>query len=204
MRRSARPPAPAVAMLLDDRRGATIIEFAVVMPVMLMLLLGTMDFGLNVYLRAVLEGAMQQAARNSSLQSAQAGQSAIDTFVSDRVKAILPGANVSFTRENYATYSSVGRPEDFTDTNGNGVRDPGECFQDINNNATWDADAGRTGLGGANDVVEYTATVTYPSLIPGASSVFHISPTTTIKSTTLLRNQPFATQPSWSTVKVCT
>jgi len=197
-------PARRMRALARDRAGATIVEFAIVMPVLLMLLLGTMDFGLNVYLRAVLEGAMQQAARNSSLQSAQASQSAIDTFVSDRVKAILPGASVTFARTNYATYSNVGKPEDFTDTNGNGVRDTGECFQDINANGVWDADSSKSGLGGANDVVQYTATVSYPSLIPGAASVFHISPTTTIKATTMLRNQPFATQPGWSTTKVCT
>jgi len=169
-----------------------------------MLLLGTMEFGLNVYMRAVLEGAMQQAGRNSSLQTAQGGQSTIDSFVTARVQAIMPSATVTFVRENYSTFSSVGRPEDFTDTNGNGVRDPGECFVDMNGNNTWDSDLGRTGLGGANDVVEYTANVAYPSLIPGAATVFNISPTTTIKATTILRNQPFATQPNWTGNRVCT
>jgi Flp pilus assembly protein TadG len=198
------PPAPRGRTLRHDQRGATIVEFAIVMPVLLMLLLGTMDFGLNVYIRAVLEGAMQRAGRNSSLESAQAGQTAIDTFVSDRIKAILPNATITFARSNYGTYSNVGKPEDFTDTNGNGVRDTGECFQDINANGLWDADSSKSGLGSANDVVKYTATVSYPSLIPGAESVFHISPTTTIKATTMLRNQPFATQQSWATTKVCT
>lgn len=186
-----------------DRSGATIVEFAVVMPVMLMLLLGSLEFGLNVYIRAVLEGAMQQAGRNSSLQTAQSSTTAIDAFITNRVKAIMPGATVTFLRENYSTFSSVGKPEDFTDTNGNGVHDATECYQDANGNNTWDADLGRTGLGGANDVVEYTATVTYSSLIPGASTVFKISPTTTIQSTTILRNQPFASQPSWTTTQVC-
>lgn len=194
----------AAPALLQDRSGATIVEFAIVGPVMLMLLLGTMEFGLNVYMRAVLEGAMQQAGRNSSLQTAQTGQTTIDSFVTTRVQAIMPSATVTFERQNYSTFSSVGRPEDFTDTNGNGVRDPAECFIDMNANNTWDSDLGRTGIGGANDVVEYTATVSYPSLIPGAATVFKISPTTTIKATTLLRNQPFATQPTWTGTQVCT
>lgn len=196
--------APASGRTLRaDTTGSTVIELAIVLPVMLMLILGSIEFGLNVYLRAVLEGAMQQSGRNSSLQTAQSGQNAIDAFVRSRVQAILPSATVTFDRQNYSTFSNVGRPEDFTDTNANGSHDSTECFQDMNGNGAWDSDAGRNGLGGANDVVEYTATVTYNSVIPGASTVFRLSPTTTIRATTMLRNQPFATQPSWNTVQVC-
>lgn len=185
-----------------DTAGAAMVEFAIIAPVLLMLLFGTLEFGLNVYLRSVLEGAMQQAGRNSSLQTAQTGQSGIDAAITTQMHNILPNATVAFQRQNYANFAAVGRPEDFTDSNGNGVHDTGECFQDINANATWDADAGRTGIGGANDVVEYTATVSYESWIPVASAL-GISPTTSIQAKTLLRNQPFATQPSWSTVQVC-
>ncbi|WP_343061331.1 TadE family protein [Novosphingobium flavum] len=188
--------------LAADRAGAALVEFAIIMPVLLMLLLGTIEFGLNVYMRSVLEGAMQQAGRNSSLQTAQSGQTTIDAFVSSRVHAILPSAGVSFTRENYQNFSAVGKPEDFTDSNGNGQHDANECFQDANGDGVWNADGGRGGLGGANDVVEYTATVTYPSLIP-AATYLKLSPTTTIKATTILRNQPFASQPGWSTTQVC-
>lgn len=188
--------------LLADSTGAAVVEFAIVMPVLLMLLLGTIEFGLNVYMRAVLEGAMQQAGRNSSLQTAQNGQTTIDSFVSSRVKAILPNASVTFVRENYQNFASVGKPEDFTDSNGNGTYDSNECFQDANGDGVWNADGGRGGLGGANDVVEYTATVSYPSLIPAAAAL-KLSPTTTIKATTILRNQPFASQPGWTTTQVC-
>lgn len=188
--------------LARDERGAALVEFAIIVPVLALILLGSIEFGLNVYLRGVLEGAMQQAGRNSSLQSAQGGQTAIDTFVRTRVQDILPNASVTFVRENYYTFSTVGKPEDFTDSNANGTHDANECFQDANGNNTWDADGGRSGLGGANDVVEYVATVTYPSLIPGGAAI-GLSPTTTIKATTILKNQPFATQASWTTRQVC-
>lgn len=188
--------------LAADSRGAALVEFAIIVPVLAMLLLGSIEFGVNVYMRSVLEGAMQQAGRNSGLQSSQSSQTTIDTFVRDRVQAILPNATVTFARENYQAFQTVGRPEDFTDTNGNGTYDGTECFQDANGNGVWDADGGRTGIGGANDVVEYVATVTYPSIIPGGGAL-GLSPTTTIKATTMLRNQPFASQPSWTTTQVC-
>lgn len=188
--------------LLADAAGAALVEFAIIMPVLLMLIFGTMEFGLNVYMRSVLEGAMQQAGRNSSLQTAQAGQTAIDTVVADRVKAILPGASVTFARKNYASFTAAGKPEDIIDSNGDGVlATPPDCFLDANANGLWD-DGSRAGIGGANDVVAYTATVTYASLIPAAASL-GISPTTTIKATTTLRNQPFASQPGWTTTRVC-
>ncbi len=189
--------------LLRDSAGAALIEFAIIAPVLLVMIFGTMEFGLNVYMRSVLEGAMQQAGRNSTLQSAQTGQSTIDSYITNQIRNILPNATVTFRRENYSTFSQVGRPEDFTDSNANGVRDTGECFQDINGNGTWDADSGRSGVGGANDVVFYTATVSYTSFIP-VGAALGISPTTTMTASTILRNQPFATQPSWNAVQVCT
>ncbi len=97
------------------------VEFAIIMPLLLLLLLGTIEFGLNLYMRAVLEGVMQQAGRNSGLQTAQAGQDAIDAIVTSRVRAILPNAEVDFVRKNYSEFSGVGRPEDFEDTNANGI-----------------------------------------------------------------------------------
>lgn len=197
-----RPTERTLRQLARDARGAALVEFAIIVPVLALILLGSIEFGLNVYLRSVLEGSMQQAGRNSSLQTAQSDQTAIDTFVRTRVQDILPNATVTFARENYSTFSSVGKPEDFTDTNANGVYDATECFQDANGNNTWDADGGRSGLGGANDVVEYVATVTYPSLIPGGAAI-GLSPTTMIKATTILKNQPFATQASWSARQVC-
>jgi len=189
--------------LLRDARGAALIEFAIIMPVMLLLVFGSLEFGLNVYMRAVLEGALQKAGRNSGLQASAGGQSAIDALVTSQVRAILPNAAVAFTRQNYQSISNVGRPEDFTDTNGNSVRDAGECFTDINGNGTWDADDGRTGIGGANDVVKYTATVSYPSWIP-VGRALGISPTTSITATTILRNQPYSSQPGWTPTQVCT
>lgn len=200
---------PGPARLRRDTAGAALIEFALIMPVMLMMIFGTLEFGLNIYLRSVLEGAMQQAGRNSSLQTAQASHTTIDAYITNQVHNILPNAAVTFTRQNYSTFSAVGRAEDFTDgSNGgivNGAYDLPECFQDIIGSGTagqWDSDIGRSGLGGANDVVEYTATVSYSSFIP-VGQAFGLSPTTTINATTMLRNQPFATQPTWNTAPVC-
>lgn len=187
--------------LIHDRRGATAAEFALILPALLTLVLGTFELGLGQYMRSVLEGAMQQAGRNSSLQSGSGSQSQIDAFVRAQVQAVFPGASVSFSRSNYTTFSDVSAPEDFTDVNANGRYDSGECFVDQNGNRRWDADRGAGGLGGANDVVLYTATVTYSSTLP--IRAFGLSPIQTLTSSTTLRNQPFSSQTSRTLEQIC-
>ncbi len=184
-----------------DTRGATAVEFALILPVLLTLVLGSFDLGLAQYLRSVLEGAMQQAGRNSSLQSGGTSQSQIDALVRAQVQSVFPGATVEFARSNYSNFSDVSAPEDFTDSNANGRYDSGECFVDLNDNRRWDSDRSKSGLGGANDVVLYTATVTYTSTMPVAA--FGLSPVQRLTSSTTLRNQPFSSQTSRTAVQIC-
>lgn len=190
-----------IRRLNRNMRGATAVEFALIMPVLLMLVLGSFELGLAQYLRSVLEGAMQQAGRNSSLQSGAASQSQIDAYVRAQVQSVFPGATVEFVRSNYSTFSDVSAPEDFTDSNANGHYDSGECFVDVNDNRRWDADRAKSGLGGANDVVLYTATVTYSSTLPVAG--LGLSPVQRLTSSTTLRNQPFSSQTSRTAVQIC-
>ncbi|MDO7843014.1 TadE family protein [Sphingomonas immobilis] len=177
---------------LRDRRGSTIVEFAFVAPVMCLLLMGLCDLAYQVYAQAILNGAVQKAGRDSAIQGGNNNTTAIDAKVSAVVKQIAKTATFTFTRTNYDTFS-LAKPETFTDTNNNGIRDPGECFTDVNGNNQWDAAPGDDGQGGANDVSSYTVTVTYPRLF-AVAGLFGWSSTNTISASTLLKNQPYATQ----------
>jgi hypothetical protein len=84
-------------------------------------------------------------------------------------------------------------PEDFVDTNSDGICDAGETFEDANSNGVWDANQGRTGNGGARDAVLYTVTVSYPRILP-IGRLLGQSNTTTMISSTVLRNQPYGLQ----------
>jgi len=191
-----------IARLLRDQTGATVVEFALIMPVLLGVLFVGFELGFAQYMRAVLEGTLQDAGRAATLQSAQASQTSIDSFVQGRVQSVFPAASVTLTRKNYATFADVNRPEDFTDLNANGRRDSGECFSDLNGNGLWDADVGRSGNGGANDIVVYTALVTYQTGMP--VRMFGLNPITTLTASTTLRNQPYGTQATRTAVQVCT
>lgn len=183
-----------------ERRGAALTEFGLLAPVMIALWMGLGDILYQAYLQSVLNGAVQRAGRDSSIEGAPI--STLDTRVQTAVRQLSKTATFSSTRRNYDTFTEVA-PEPFIDTNGNGVRDPGECFTDQNINGIWDADPGAAGQGGAGAVTLYTMTVTYPRLFP-VWGFFGVPATQSIAASTLLKNQPYATQSTSTATTVCT
>lgn len=186
-----------------DQRGAAAIEFAIIAPTLMMVLLGLMDLGYNLYAGTVLEGAIQQAARNSTIEGASASQTLLDDRVEDVVDDIVHGATIQITRKAYTNFQDVSRPEDFTDSNADGSCNDGEPFEDVNGNHTWDADRGRNGMGGARDAVLYTVSVTYDRPFPVMKLLGFNSQVTSV-ARTVLRNQPYASQKVTVTVGSCT
>jgi len=194
--------------LFDDRRGATLVEFAIVAPVMGLVLLGGFDAGHTLYMRSVLQGVLQKAARDSTLESGASStvQATLDAKVTAQVKALANNATINITRRYYRTFedASAAKAELWTDVNGNGKCDAGEPYQDANQNGTWDADGGNSGQGGAKDATVYTVNVTYPRFFPlynfiGGSNISKVT------ASTVLRNQPYADQGSYgaATQKNC-
>jgi Flp pilus assembly protein TadG len=185
-----------------DRQGATIIEFAIVAPVMMTLLMGLGDLLYQAYLQSILDGAIQKAGRDSALELNVTNGDALDDKVETMVKNIAKNAEFTSLRRSYSSFALV-KPENFTDGNGNGTREVGECYDDVNGNKQWDADPGRASQGGANDVTKYTMSVTYPRIFPVAR-MFGWSAKAQISATTLLKNQPYKTQTVATIKQVCT
>lgn len=199
--------------LRRDRRGAALVEFAFVAPVMCLLMMGLGDMLYQLYAKAVLNGAVQKAARDSAIQGGGNQTATLDGKVIAVLASLMHAPTQSCaatpaagtwcsSRKSYATFAQVG-PEPFTDLNGDGIRQTGECYSDVNNNHQWDADPGIGGQGGANDVTLYTMSVTYPRVFPVAG-LFGWASTVTMTTSTLLKNQPYATQPTASPATICT
>ena len=199
--------------LRRDTRGVTLVEFAFVAPVMIILMMGLCDLLYQTYAKALLNGAVQKAARDGTIQGGAQQTGALDQRVMTLMKGLIgdttqscattPAASTwCSTRKSYASFAQVG-PEPFTDANGDGIRQSGECYSDINGNKQWDADPGAGGQGRANDVTVYTMNVTYPRIFPVAG-LFGWSSTQTISTTTLLKNQPYASQTTSTPATICT
>lgn len=196
--------------LRTDERGAALVEFAVVAPVLSLLLVGGFDIAHTLYARSALQGIVQKTARDSGLESstATATQTAIDAKVTKQVKALANNATITFSRRYYRTFSdaAAAQAEPWTDTNHNSKCDAGEPYTDENNNSVWDADGGDDGQGGAKDKTVYTVSVSYPHMFPlwkfiGGSNTVNLS------ASTVLMNQPYTDQGSYTvttTVRNCT
>jgi len=176
---------------LDDNRGATLVEFALVAPVFLLLVLGGLELCHTMYVRSILVGQLQKAARDVTLEDASATerQAAIRASVESAVRNVMPSATVSFTYRAYQDYANAANgAEEFNDSNHNGVCDKGEGYVDANRNGTWDQVGGSEGRGGAKDVVLLTATASYTRL--PLATLFGGGPKREVTAKTLLRNQP--------------
>ena len=186
--------------LIGDNRGVTVVEFALVAPVMLIGILGVFDLGFNMYTATLLQGAIHDAARDSTIEGADTHS--VDAHVTDIVNDIAPNAHVTFKREFFKNFSDVGRPEDFTDSDGNGACDAGEPFVDVNGNGVWDTNRGTAGVGSARDAVLYTVTVNYLRPFPVAKLIGQDGRYTLV-ARTVLRNQPFNLQKDETSVRSC-
>ncbi|MBB3861483.1 Flp pilus assembly protein TadG [Novosphingobium hassiacum] len=181
--------------LRGDSSGATIVEFAIVMPMFLVLLLGILDIGQMAYGKSVLSGAVRRAARASALETRSTAQA--DAMVLDMVKEVLPGATLSTSRTSYYDFSDIGRAEKWNDRNGNGRCDASETFTDENRNGVWDEEMGRSNSeGSANDVVVYKVVASFEPVfkvpfLPGAWG------RRTLTATAVTKNQPFGAQPGY-------
>ncbi len=188
--------------LRRDRRGAAAVEFAMVALPMSLLILPPIDFGYRAYVQSVMQGVLAKAARLSTTGSYSNSQ--VDAIVTKELQEFKNNATITITRKSYQNFSNVGKPEKITsDTAPVGTYNTGDCYNDTNANGQWDADSGKDGQGGADDIVLYEVTVSFPRIIP-LTGLLGFASTETLKSSIVVRNQPYAASSQWAVVNRCT
>lgn len=153
--------------LNKNRDGLAATEFAFVAPIFLLMMMGIFDQGFAMYIQSALQGAVQEGARQASLENTEFTDIAarVNTQVRNVVPSGDPNTEITFTLDPtvYQSYNELQMGEHFvdrerapftqngtydgdeafTDSNGNDVWDPGEPFTDKNRgvkNGTRDAD----------------------------------------------------------------
>ncbi|MBY8820690.1 TadE/TadG family type IV pilus assembly protein [Sphingomonas colocasiae] len=180
----------SLVRLWRDRRGATAVEFAILLAPMLILLMGALDVAYQLYATAVLQGTVHQASRRASLEDAN--QTTIDTFVRTSLASITSANNIEIAAVSYRDFTGVGNPEKIvTDTAPIGTINVGDCWIDANKNGLYDSQQGGSGLGGAEDVVNYTVTMKYNRITP-ITKWLGWGNVATITRSTSLQNEPYA------------
>lgn len=186
-----------LARLWRCQTGAYAAEFAVVTPIMMMLIAGLVEFGYIGFAKATLETNIQQAARQAIARTYGCAEDR-SLLIQTRVAEVMSGfptsnpATVS-ARAYGSSFSDVGKPEPFTDENGNGVYDFGEAYTEINGIEGWQADRGRVGdMGGPGEVVMYEVAFSIQPLFMNIAGFFNEGTGTPLRASTVVRNEPYS------------
>jgi Flp pilus assembly protein TadG len=84
------------ARLRSNREGATAVEFAIILPVLLLILMGLIDFAMALHTKNTLQYAVERAARYAIVnQSGSTGS--FSTEVTTHLAGIIDDSSVSIT-----------------------------------------------------------------------------------------------------------
>lgn len=172
-------------------RGATAVEFALVLPVLLLFLVGSVESAIVLFIGSSIESAVLEASRYGITGQGDDGSraSVIRRIVDERTYGLLDMDAVDIDTLVYDDFDDIGKPEPLTDTNGNHVWDVGELYDDVNENGQWDEDMGESGVGGGGAVVVYRVTYPWGVITPLMQRV--LGNTVTHVSSIAVKNEPF-------------
>ena len=177
-----------------DEAGSPAVEFGLVAPLLLLVMIGIIEFGMIMFVTVLMEGGLREAARYGITgQTPEGGDrmARILAIVADRTLGLVDLSKATITLTAYPTFDDVGKGEAFTDGNGNGKYDAGETYKDCNGNGKHDADRGKADAGNAGDVVVYQFDYDWPLLtsmmmpLIGEDGKFHI------QANAVVRNEPW-------------
>lgn len=150
--------------LLSCERGASVVEFALAAPVMLLAMLAVIEGALTLFVGAALESGVRSAARYGMTGHVPAGTSRTAEIVESIRRRTLGLANATNTTVGLRVY------KDFAALQAGG--------------------AGSAGPGNAGEVVVYTASFTAPVWTPVAAFTGN-GGRLRLSATTVVRNEPY-------------
>ena len=168
-------------------------EFAIIAPVLILLLMGITEFAFIMLASNVLESATAISSRLGSTGYTANGTSREDTImqsIQQHAGELLDTSKVTIASKYYSQFDQINQPEPWTDTNHNGVPDPGE-WVDVNGNGVYDTDMGTAGYGGANDIVVYTVSYPWTIMTPIMSSLIGTNGVLTLTASAVVKNEPY-------------
>lgn len=180
---------------LKDATGATIIEFAIVAPMLFLILAGIIELGLILFTTSAIEGATNVGARIGKTGFSSGALSREDYIRNEVVRltgGFLNTAQLNISILSYSSFSNIGQPEPcISPPTAPCTGVAGVNFVDINGNAQWDADQGSASAGGSGSIVLYRVTYPWRLFTPIMSSLLGTAGVFDITATAAVRNEQF-------------
>lgn len=190
-----RPGRWAAGAFLRCREGASLVEFALVFPILIVFVIGLIEVGMMMFIQSAMEGGLRQASRWGITGQTVVGETREETIRSileEHTLGMIDFDDATITMMTYDSFSDVGQPEPFTDQDPfNGTYDVGEPYTDLNGNTQWDADRGVEGVGNSSEIVSYTVDYHWVPLTGLISSFVGDGDGIAMSATTVVRNEPF-------------
>ena len=182
--------------LRRNRKGSAVTEFAIAAPVVIMAIVGIIEFSMILFVSSLLEGGLREASRFGLTGFQPNGltrEERILKIVEDHTHGLVDGTAVNLSTLVYPSFDSIGQPEPFTDENSNGTFDAGEPYMDVNGNNQWDPDMGAAGLGGPEDIVLYTIEYDWPLMTGMLNGFIGNDGKIGLRASVVVRNEPYGT-----------
>ncbi len=180
--------------LRQNEQGVTAIEFAIIAPVLFLMMMAIIEVSLIIFAQSTLEAAAFNASRIGKSGYSEAGSTRDETILAyfDRFEdTVFDTAKFDISSLTYARFDQIGKSEPFVDNNNNGIRDVGENYTDVNGNATYDDDMGAAGVGGTSEIVVYTINYPWAILTPIMRNIMGENGVMQLTSRAIIQNEPF-------------
>ena len=181
---------------LKDENGSPSVELALAALPLVMMVVGTMEFGMIMFTSTLMESGLRDAARfgiTGEVPDAQSRLERIIDIIGERTLGLVDMEEAEIQVLVYDSFGDVGRGEDFVDGNANGAYDAGETYTDENANGQWDADVGAAGAGGSGEIVVYRMNYAWPLLTPLVGHVIGNEGGFALRAAVAVRNEPWET-----------
>ncbi len=180
--------------LCDRDDGSPATEFAFVAPIMVLMVIGTIELGLIMFVTILMESGLRDAARYGITGNEFGGLNRMERIVkiiADRTMGLVDISQADLQVLIYPAFDQIGNGEVFVDGNGNGTYDAGETFTEANGNGLWDADIGQAGAGASGQVVLYRIDYDWSLMTPFAGQFIGNNGKFTLGASIAVRNEPW-------------
>lgn len=165
-----------ILAFLRDRRGSAAEEMALIAPIVVLILLLTIELGYMLFSQAVLDGAARTAARMVRTGQVQAAADPLGTFqaaLCSNLTSVIPCGSVATDVESFGTFSTMTPAAVTKDKSGNVT------------NSAWVP-------GGPGAAVDVRVFYTYHFFLPFVANVLNPGGGgVVLQSTVIFKNEPY-------------
>ncbi|MHA1566957.1 MAG: TadE/TadG family type IV pilus assembly protein [Alphaproteobacteria bacterium] len=184
--------------MVEDRRGSAAVEFGLIAPLFILMIVGIVEVGTTLFVGALMEGAIRDASRYGITGQDGANRAqVIRDIIEERTIGLVDINIATIQTQVYESFEAVGSAEPYTDDNpANGTYDVGEAFVDVNQNSQWDSDQGKDGVGEPGEIVLYTVDYNLPMLTGYVASHLGSGGHIGLSASIAVLNEPFIDDPA--------